>query len=517
MAGALHDGEAEPGAAWSLALADETQTIHLAADLATLLRPGDMVTLSGGLGAGKTTLARALIRALAGDVGLEVPSPTFTLMQTYDGVMGPILHADLYRLSGADELAAIGFEEAAAGAVTLVEWPERATEALPPDRLDIALRLGRLDTPQARIVTLTGQGAFAGRLKRMRAIHRLLAGAGWLEARRAHLQGDASARAYERLTKPDGSTAILMIAPRRPDGPPVRRGKPYSAIARLAESVHAFVALARGLRERGFSAPAILAQDLEAGLLLLEDFGGAFVVDENGPIPERYEASARLLARLHGFDLPADLPVAEGVLHTIPPYDLEALIIEVELMLDWYLPHVGASLVSAAARAEFIGLWTDALTEIRAAEPTWTLRDYHSPNLMWLPDRQGHARVGLLDFQDAVMGHPAYDLVSLGQDARVDVAPALELHLLGCYAAERRHADPDFDLADFARAYAILGAQRATKIVGIFARLDKRDGKPVYLRHLPRVEAYLRRNLDHPALSALKSWYQSHAPRLFGA
>ena len=146
---------------------------------------------------------------------------------------------------------------------------------------------------------------------------------------------------------------------------------------------------------------------------------------------------------------------------------------------------------------------------------TWTLRDFHSPNLIWLEEREGLAKVGLIDFQDAVLGHPAYDLVSLGQDARVDVPAALELRLLAAYGAARRADAPDFDLASFARAYAILGAQRNTKIAGIFARLDKRDGKPDYLKHLPRIEGYLRRNLEHPALAELKGWYQAHMPKLF--
>jgi N-acetylmuramate 1-kinase len=515
MNDAAHHSSGNGAATWTIRLDDEAVTIHLASDLAVLLQAGDVVTLSGGLGAGKTTLASAMIRALTGDIDLDVPSPTFTLMQLYDGLSCPIVHADLYRLSGVDELEGLGFEDAINGAITLIEWPERAAKAMPVDRLDVALRLGSLDTPQVRLATLTGYGAFAGRLTRMRAVHKMLAGAGWLHARRDHLQGDASTRAYERLTNEGDRQAILMIAPRRPDGPPVRRGKPYSAIAKLAESVHAFVAMAEGLSAQGFSAPQIMARDLEGGLLLIEDFGTRIVVDAEGPIAERYEVAAQVLAKLHGLDLPSELPLGEDARHIIPPYDLEALLIEVELLLDWYLPHIGGGLLSAVARAEFVNLWSQALNEVVAAPQTWTLRDYHSPNLMWLPDRAGINRIGLLDFQDAVMGHPAYDMVSLAQDARVDVAPALEFQLLGRYGSDRRNADANFDMRAFAQAYAILGAQRATKILGIFARLDKRDGKPAYLRHLPRVENYVRRNLEHPALRNLRTWYQSHLPRLF--
>jgi N-acetylmuramate 1-kinase len=498
---------------WDLALADEGATAALGRVLAEELRPGDLVTLSGGLGVGKTTLARAVVRALAGDTRLDVPSPTFTLMQIYDTPFCPVVHADLYRIGGPGELRELGFDEAAENAVVLVEWPERAGSAFDRDRLDVTLELGG----SGRRARITAWGAFAPRLERLRAVRRLLDRAGWGAAQRTPIQGDASTRAYERLTGATGETAILMISPPRPDGPPVRRGKPYSAIAKLAESVHAFVAVDRGLRALGLSAPRIYGEDLAAGLLLLEDLGDEPVVGDGAPIPERYGEAARLLARLHGGSLPDALPVAEGRQHVLPAYDLEALLIEVELLLDWYAPNVARKLPSAASRAEFLALWAEVLEEVVAAPWTWTLRDYHSPNLIWLAEREDVARVGLIDFQDAVLGHPAYDLVSLLQDARVTVPADLELALLGHYARERAAADFRFDMAALARAYAILGAQRATKIAGIFARLDKRDGKPQYLRHLPRVETYLARNLAHPVLARLRVWYETHLPRLTAA
>jgi N-acetylmuramate 1-kinase len=148
------------------------------------------------------------------------------------------------------------------------------------------------------------------------------------------------------------------------------------------------------------------------------------------------------------------------------------------------------------------------------APPIWVLRDFHSPNLLWLPQRNELARLGLLDFQDAVMGHPAYDLASLLQDARVDVPEEAELALLGRYVRGRSRREPDFDGAQFIKIYATLAAQRASKILGIFARLDVRDGKPQYLRHLPRVWGYLQRSLSHPALEALNAWYIAHVPAL---
>jgi N-acetylmuramate 1-kinase len=336
--------------------------------------------------------------------------------------------------------------------------------------------------------------------------------AGFGDATRQRMQGDASTRIYERLTQGSRS-AIFMISPRRTDGPPVRAGKPYSAIAHLAEDVVPFVAMARALRERGVSAPQIIAADLAEGLLILEDLGSEPVTSGDPPVPiePRYEAALDVLAALHRQALPAMLPVAPSVNYRLPPYDIDALLIEAELLLDWYLPQQGRQ-PSDDMRAAFRDLWRDALAPAMAAPPTWVLRDYHSPNLLWLGEREGAARVGVLDFQDAVMGSAAYDVVSLLQDARVDVPVTLEDALMFRYMKARRAADRDFDLVKFVEHCAIFGAQRATKILGIFARLRRRDGKPQYLRHQPRIWRNLRRSLAHTALTPLKAWYDVNIP-----
>jgi tRNA threonylcarbamoyl adenosine modification protein YjeE len=499
---------------WRVDIPDEAGTITLARDFASLLAPGDMVTLAGDLGAGKTTFARALIRELLQDPALEAPSPTFTIMQVYEAERARVVHADFYRIENAAELAGLGWEEAVDDAIVLAEWAERTPEALPSDRLDIRLSFTDAAARDSRRLTISGYGAFAPRLASFRALRDLLRKEGWGDARRSFLMGDASTRAYERLEKADGQRAILMISPQRPDGPPVRYGKSYSAIARLAENVKPFVAVANGLRAQGLSAPEIYGHDLDAGLLIVEDLGPGGVIDANGPIPERYLEAAAALAHLHAQKLPERLPV-EGVAdYVIPPYDMDALLIEVDLLIDWYAPHIKTT-VASGPRAIFINHWRSALLDIVGGPTTWTLRDYHSPNLIWLDDREGLRRVGIIDFQDCVLGHPAYDMASLGQDARVTVPDDLELKLLAHYARRRREADPDFDMAAFAKAYSVLAAQRATKVLGIFARLNQRDGKPHYLAHLPRIEAYLKKCLRHPALAALKGWYETNLPQLF--
>jgi tRNA threonylcarbamoyl adenosine modification protein YjeE len=498
-------------ATFSVALSNETATAHLMADLALLVGPGDVITLSGDLGAGKTAAARAMIRYLAGDEALEVPSPTFTLAQSYDQPF-PIIHADLYRINDASELEEIGLSPLPEGTLALIEWPERAPDALPHDRIDIAFSHRPALGSNARAAEITGHGQGAAPVERLRALRQFLDDAGHAGSKRERMAGDASTRSYARLIRDDG-VFILMNSPKRPDGPAIYDGKPYSAAVHLAEDVKPFVAICNGLRTRGFSAPAIHHADLDAGFLVTEDFGTIGVIegDPPRPIAARYEAATDLLAALHREQLPETLPLTAQLTYDIPVFDTDALLTEASLMLDWYLPDRGVE-AAGELRAEFNAIWRDLLSGPTAASRTWTLRDFHSPNLIWLPERQGIARLGIIDFQDAVLGPPAYDLASLLQDARVDVPEQLELALLTQYIKARRAADEGFDPAGFAEFYAIMSAQRNTKLLGIFARLNRRDGKPQYLRHQPRIWTYLNRSLAHPALTRVREWYAANVP-----
>jgi N-acetylmuramate 1-kinase len=495
-----------------VALANETATAHLMADLALLIGAGDVITLSGDLGAGKTAAARAMIRYLAGDHMMEVPSPTFTLVQFYDLPPFPLVHADLYRVNDANELEEIGLSPLPEGAVALIEWPERAPAALPADRIDIALSHRPALGSAARAAVITGYGKAAAQVERLRALREFLDSAGYIDARRQRMPGDASTRSYARLVRNDGFV-ILMNSPKRPDGPAIYAGKPYSAAVHLAEDVKPFVAIANGLRERGFSAPAIHHADLDAGFLITEDFGSASFVkgDPPAPIAERYQAATDILAALHRLDLPETLPLAPQITYTVPAFDTDALLVEIGLMPEWYLPDRDAA-PTAGLRSEFVELWRELLEKAAAAPKTWVIRDFHSPNLIWLDERAGFAKVGIIDFQDAVLGPAAYDLVSLLQDARIDVPETLELAMLTRYIRTRRASDDGFDPADFAELYAIMSAQRNTRLLGTFARLNRRDGKPQYLRHQPRIWTYLNRSLDHPALSGIRAWYTAHVP-----
>lgn len=483
-------------------LPDLQATERLAEDFAMALKPGDCLCLAGDLGAGKSTFARALIRAIADDPVLEAPSPTFTLVQTYQ-LRLPIAHLDLYRIGSPGELDELGLDDALAEGVALIEWPEKALERLPHDK--VMMRFDGLG--ESRTVIITAPNGFRTRLDRSLAARRFLDQAGYGQAARRHLQGDASSRSYETVRMAGQDPVILMNSPRQPDGPPIRDGLPYSQIAHLAEDVVPFVAIARWLREQGFAAPAILGEDLDQGFLLVENLGTDGILDAEGrPDPDRYELAVECLAALHSKASPGALPAGDR-LHHVPAYDWRAMQIEVELLIDWYLPWRRGGAVADEERDAYLELWRALFARLESAESHLVLRDYHSPNLIWRNDRSGFDRLGIIDFQDAMIGPSAYDVASLCQDARVTVVPDLAGRLLNRYIAARRQGHSDFDEAGFREAYAIMAAQRAAKILGIFVRLMQRDGKSGYLRHLPRMEAYIAASLAHPVLQPLRFWF----------
>jgi N-acetylmuramate 1-kinase len=496
-------------ASWSLDDVDLVRLDIIASRLALALKSRDVIALSGPLGAGKTTFARAVIAGLG--AGTEVPSPTFALMQRYEVPHLTLTHCDFYRLA-TGELDELGLEDALSEGAVLVEWPERASSWLPQDRLDIAIEeTGR---PGARRVVLTGHGSWAKRLDRLEALSRFLDRTPHAEDPAHHLQGDASTRSYARIGA-HGRSVILMNSPRQPDGPPVRGDKPYSALVHLAEDITPFVAVAAALKEAGLSVPEIYAFDLDQGFIVLEDLGDAVFgkeVQRGRSQSELWGAAVDVLVALADKAPPERLPVAGHTPYKLSRYDTEAMLTEASLLIDWFWPALHGREAPSALVDEFESLWRPLLVQATEADPGWVLRDYHSPNLMWLPEREGLKRVGILDFQDAVLGPLAYDLVSLLQDARLDVPEALECELLARYCAARGTGSKPFSQDHFHSLYAMLGAQRNSKILGIFARLAKRDGKRGYLAHIPRVARYLGRDLAHPTLASLRRFYDREFP-----
>ncbi len=359
---------------------------------------------------------------------------------------------------------------------------------------------------------------------RQAAIDDFLEKNGLGKAERHPLLGDASTRRYIRIAE-RGRTTLLMDQPRGAEtaacpadaSEAQRRALGYNAIARLAgPDTRPFAALAAHLKLQGLSAPEIVAHDYAQGFLLIEDFGDGRFADlmSNGHQAEPfYENAIDALVHLHDTPAPKALNVPGGGTVPLLAYDAMAMEIEVDLLPEWFYPAASGNKLGDAQRAEFLALWRAAFAKLDLTKPVLTLRDYHDENLMWLDDRHGIARSGLLDFQDALAGSPAYDVISLLEDARREVPLALAQKMTLRYITGRKARDPNFDVAKFKLAAALLAAQRNTKIVGIFSRLWKRDGKPRYTGYLPRMWGYLERDLEHPELRPLKAWFDKSIPR----
>ncbi len=484
-------------------------TEHFAQKLALWLRPGFAIHLQGDLGAGKSTIARAVIRAIAGDPVLEVPSPTFSLVQSYDTLRVPILHVDLYRLAHAADVTSLGLADLARDHALLIEWPERLENlALSQDVLTLDVSGGG----GTRQIDIDAKGRWQRCLARDAEIGSFLSEVDVASSSRTFLQGDASTRRYETVSWKSGK-AILMDMPARSDPVLVRHGKTYSELVHLADEITPVLAINLHLVKLGYSAPRIYSDSRERGLALIECLNGEVHGDmmrRGDDMTEPMRSAVAVLADMAERQWPRTVRLEPGVEHSLPDFDIDAQLYEVDLMPSWFWPQLFGKEAPPAARQSFEAVWRALLIMAKPQSPVWMLRDYHSPNLIWLPDREGLQRTGIIDTQDAVMGHPAYDLVSLLQDARVDVAPAFQQAMFQHYVSLRRN----LEAADFARAYAVLGAQRATRLLGTFTRLSRRDGKNHYLQHRPRVARYLVQNLAHPALQPLAAWYQTHLPQV---
>lgn len=343
--------------------------------------------------------------------------------------------------------------------------------------------------------------------------------AGWGDAKLVSLRGDASTRRYHRVVHGE-RRAMLMDQPQKAETPPCpqsatpeqRLALGYNALARLAGADCArFIAAAGYLRGRGLAAPEIYSADVAQGFVLLEDLGDdlyANVLNNGADEHGMYCIATDAIACLHAEPAPRQLP---GPM-PLYAYDLQAELAEVDLMTEWFIPHALGRPAAPDEISEYRALWRDALTEVRAAGSFFVHRDYHAQNLFWLPARQGLARVGIIDFQDAVAGNRSYDLVSLLEDARRDVPPELARAMQNRYFAAINAHGCAVDEEAFAAEFAVTAAQRNTKIAGIFARLANRDGKRGYLSFIPRVWGYLERDLSHPILAKLHAWYDRVIP-----
>jgi len=323
-------------------------------------------------------------------------------------------------------------------------------------------------------------------LDREKKIKNFLDQNGWAGSKRSALAGDASFRTYERITL-NNKCAVLMNAP-PPD-----------------EDVRPFVTVAQHLIRLGYSAQKIFAIEEEAGLLLLEDLGKntyTKVLSSGGDETALYKLATDVLIDLHR------RPTKESIPPSLPIYGNGRLLDEVFLTPQWTYSAFTGVPATEKVRKKYGEIWLELFSHIHAGPKTLVLRDYHVDNLLWMKERSGIKACGLLDFQDAVAGHPTYDLMSLLEDARRDLGPGVKAEMIERYLS----AFPELDRKGFETVFSILAAQRHAKVIGIFTRLWKRDGKPDYLTHIPRVWTLLEAALENPVLSDLKDWFDNHMP-----
>lgn len=327
--------------------------------------------------------------------------------------------------------------------------------------------------------------------ERENILGKFLSDNGWQNIKMVNIAGDASFRKYFRLSNGD-SRVILMDAP-----PP-------------QEDVRPFINIARFLKSNGYSAPDIIASDEENGFLLLEDLNDdryTRILSDKSSLSEApseeklYKAAIDVLISLYECEYPSS---------AMKKYDNTLLMKEALLLTEWYLPLIYEESKIKQLEEEYVEIWNNLLPLTHMDKEVVVCRDYHADNLMWLPEREGIKKVGMLDFQDAVIGSPAYDLVSLLEDARRDVDFDFAEKMISYYLERNKEIDKE----KFLLSYAVLGAQRNCKIVGIFSRLAIRDNKADYLNFIPRVWNYITHGIKHPPLNSLKLWVDKNIPEV---
>ena len=469
-------------------------TIALAHKLARFAMVGDCYLLTGELGAGKSHFARAFIQAL-GTRETHIPSPTFSLVQTYDDTRLPVIHADLYRLKDPSELAALDLAPYFTHGVSLLEWPEVAAAALPTGALNIQFKVVGDNT---REIIFTGPKAWdlrlqlaLGQAQNMAPVVKdydgFLAAHGWAGATYTPVSGDASYRRYWRVIK-ENRTAIMMDVP-----PVMQDGEPgYAGV------IQPFIALNAWLHQAGVRVSEVYGVEADQALVLHEDFGSL----------SHYEASVQQAGerRVEAHWLQAAVDVLVRLHKAGPPptdkrFDQAFVHRCVSMLTEWYLPRQQGRATTLDERAQWLRAWDGLLPVLTGAPWGAMLRDFHSPNALLLGPNPGPDQFGLIDYQDAINGPLAYDLVSCLYDARVPVPACVRAELLEYYILKT-----GVDAAAFTAQFYLLSLMRNSRILGVFVRLAERDNKPAYLEKIPILVPYIQEALQHPAAAPLRPW-----------
>jgi len=471
------------------------ETEILAKEVSLIIQKGDFISLVGPMGSGKTTLSKYIINSI-GEVIQEVTSPTFNLSQTYPTQRSLITHYDLYRIENYTDLEEIGFKEALEEGIVIVEWADKFSHELPKDRLEIKIED---NGKNKRIAYIKGYGCWKKRLERNIHLNNFISGCDLKIVNKNWMKGDASERSYQRIVTEDNSYVVMNNNQRKKEINPTK----------IAENIEAFILINYYLESLGIKIPRILKIDRKNSFLLLEDLGNIQYSKINlndNHVFDYYAPAIESLVLIQNSQHKKNLKY-NGMEHVLNFYDKDIYLEEVKLLIDWYWPYKKGTLCEINVYKEYTAIWNTLLSKISQSS-TLTLRDFHSPNLLWVNNENGLRRCGIIDFQDALIGHPLYDLVSLTQDARIDISRELETKILNYYN-ELKYSQASKNLEiNLVQDYHIIATQRCFKILGVFARLAMSSKKPEYLLHIPRIIGYIERNFENKVLKDLKEWFE---------
>tara|TARA_Y100000590_G_scaffold470226_1_gene662894 strand:- start:7136 stop:8611 length:1476 start_codon:yes stop_codon:yes gene_type:complete len=465
-------------------------------NLCQIIELNDVIILNGKIGSGKTTLARHIInRILQIDIS-EIVSPTFNLYQVYENNNQKIHHYDFYRIENDIDLHEIDLAESFDEGITIIEWADKYKNYLPDSYLEIEIS----EIDEGRVYKLRGCGTFKDRINKHNSLVHFLSNYKKPINKVEKIRGDASKRVYKRLYTQEDSL-ILMVYDKKE-----KKENP----SKLSTQIHDYVSICKYLREINVRAPKIYAVDYENQFLVQEDFGDLKYSDifiKEG-FRKLYEPAIDTLINITKNKCPTNIKTDEAI-YKFEEYDKKTYLNEVNIFIDWYWPYVKGSICNAHVKSEFTEIWENLLDKL-SEESSLVLRDFHSPNLIFQPDGKGAEKCGIIDFQDALIGHPLYDLVSLAQDARITIKLDQELFIIDYYMKDFNFKKYQLNKHEFINQYNILGAQRALKILGVFARLSMSYQKHEYLIHIPRILDYINRNMGNESLRSLSIWLKKN-------
>ena len=473
----------------------------LAKELTPLLNEGGVMTLNGQIGAGKTALAKLVIHDLT-QVPLEdIISPTFNLYHTYNKDNLEITHYDLYRIESEIELLEIDLNEAFTDKICIIEWADRFKDLLPKDRIEVTITCLKNE----RLYKINPLGKFKDVVKNWAKIENFLSDLDINFTELQRLRGDASKRKYYRVKNLD-NTMILMDATQESD---------MKSKTGPTDGINDFIKIQEYLDSIDVRVPKLIARNKHDNIILEEDLGEYSYTDmltkEN--YVELYNPAIKTLIHISNINHPKNISTNSNP-HYLREFDLDTYLNEAEIFIDYYWPFIHGKQCNADKKKEFRDIMVGVYSNL-TNDKTLMLRDFHSPNLLFLENENGYRKCAVIDFQDALFGHPLYDLVSLTNDARITIDEYQEKYLIELYKKDFPFNNFQFDSLSFMQQYHILGVQRSIKILGIFARLAILEANQNYLVHMPRIICYFKRIMQSGSIQALACWLNQNFKETF--